>query len=121
MTSGSVPINVKKTIVHNLYSGEVVDENDIAILELHFDAPNFAKVIGLSSLTDLTSVIYTIAGYGARSTNGGGTGTLAVSNANTGRLRDADNRFDWRFRRCRIPTIIDPLLRSAGHRQCLDL
>jgi hypothetical protein len=95
--SGSIGINVKKTIVHKSYSGEVVDENDIAILQLVDDAPDFAKVIALSSLTDLTSVDHTIAGYGARSTNGGGTGTLAVSNANTGRLRDADNRFDWRF------------------------
>ena len=96
-TSGSIGINVAKTIVHKSYSGEVVDENDIAILQLVDDAPDFSKVIGLSSLTDLTSVDHTIAGYGARSTNGGGTGTLAVSNANTGRLRDADNRFDWRF------------------------
>ena len=97
LTSGSTPVVVSQTIVHSAYSGEVVDENDIAILKLSVDAPSFAQAIALSSLTDLTSVDHTIAGYGARSTNGGGTGTLAVSNANTGRLRDADNRFDWRF------------------------
>ena len=96
-TSGSTPLVVGRTIVHRDYSGNVVDENDIAILQLDADAPDFAKVIPLSAISDLTSLNHTIAGYGARSTNGGGTGTLPVSNANTGRLRDADNRFEWRF------------------------
>jgi hypothetical protein len=96
-TSGSVAVNVIKTTVHASYSGSVVDENDIAILTLGSAAPSFAKAIQLSEISDLTGLDHTIAGYGARSTNGGGTGTLAVSNANTGRLRDADNRFDWRF------------------------
>lgn len=95
--SGSVQRGVIGIAVHQDYSGEVVDENDIAVLTLGQAAPDFAKAIQLSSISDLTGLDHTIAGYGARSTNGGNTGTLAVSNANTGRLRDADNRFDWRF------------------------
>jgi hypothetical protein len=95
--SGSVAVNVLKTTVHQSYSGEVVDENDIAILTLGSAPPSFAQAVGLSAIGDLTGLDHTIAGYGSRSTAGGSTGTLPVSNANTGRLRDADNRFDWRF------------------------
>ncbi|HEV2569321.1 MAG TPA: PEPxxWA-CTERM sorting domain-containing protein [Sphingomonas sp.] len=95
--SGSTEVAVVKAIAHQSYTGQVVDENDIAIFKLNSALPSFAKAYQLSSLTDLTGVDHTIAGYGARSTAGGSTGTLAVSNANTGRLRDADNRFDFRF------------------------
>ena len=95
--SGSVARNVVKTVVHQGYTGQVVDQNDIAILTIGDTAPDFAKVVKLSNLTDLTGVDHTIAGYGARSTSGGTSGTLNGFGANTGRLRDADNRFDFRF------------------------
>jgi V8-like Glu-specific endopeptidase len=95
--SGSVARNVVQTVVHSGYSGEVVDENDIAILTLGEAAPDFAKAVKLSAISDLTGLDHTIAGYGARSADGGTNGTLTGFGANTGRLRDADNRFDWRF------------------------
>jgi hypothetical protein len=96
-TSGSIAVDVIRTTVHAGYSGNVVDENDIAILTLGQAAPGFAKPIQLSSIADLTSLDHTIAGYGARSSDGGTNGTSTGFAANTGRLRDADNRFEWRF------------------------
>ena len=90
-------IAVNKITVNSAYSGEVVDENDIAILRLGAYAPEFAPVYQLSNLTDLISVDHTIVGYGQRSINGGTLGTLPEAAAGTGRLRYADNRFDFRF------------------------
>jgi Trypsin/PEP-CTERM motif len=75
------------------YTGEVVDENDIAVLRLSEAAPIFAKRYALSGLNDLTGVDHIIAGYGVRSNAGGAVG----SNLGTGRLRYAGNRFDFRF------------------------
>jgi hypothetical protein len=83
--------------VHPLYTGEVIDQNDIAILRLSEAAPAFAPIYGLSALGDLTGEVHTIAGYGLRSLTGGDNGTLPGFAAGTGRLRFADNRFDFRF------------------------
>jgi hypothetical protein len=83
--------------VHPLYTGQVVDENDIAVLRLASDAPAFAPTYQLSGLADLTGEFHTIAGYGLRSLTGGDNGTLPGFGAATGRLRYADNRFDFRL------------------------
>ncbi len=91
--SGATAVAVESYRVNSLYSGEVVDENDIAILKLATDAPDFAPIYRLSNLADLTGVDHTIAGYGVRSDSGGAVG----SNLGVGRLRYADNRFDFRF------------------------
>lgn len=95
--SPATRIGVSKITVHQDYTGEVVDQNDIAVLRLSQDAPEFAPAYALSNLTDLTGVDHTIAGYGARSIDGGTQGTLPGFSAGTGRLRYADNRFDFRF------------------------
>ncbi|MCS6987301.1 MAG: trypsin-like serine protease [Sphingomonadaceae bacterium] len=83
--------------VHPLYTEEVVDENDIAVLKLTADAPAFAPRYALSGLTDLTGVAHEIAGYGLRSLSGGANGTLPGFALAPGRLRSADNRFDFRL------------------------
>jgi hypothetical protein len=95
--SPATRIAVSKYTVHQDYTGEVVDQNDIAVLRLAQDAPDFAPAYALSNITDLTGVDHTIAGYGLRSTVGGSQGTLTGFAAGTGRLRYADNRFDFRF------------------------
>jgi Trypsin/PEP-CTERM motif len=94
-TAGSpaTRITVSSTVVHPLYSQQVIDQNDIAVLNLSQAAPAFAPVLGLSSLTDLTGVDHIIAGYGVRSDTGGSVG----SNLNSGYLRYAGNRFDFRY------------------------
>jgi MYXO-CTERM domain-containing protein len=75
------------------YTGEVIDQNDIALLRLSSPAPSYAPRYKLSDLGDLTGLEHIIAGYGVRSSVGGAIG----SNLGTGRLRYAGNRFDFRF------------------------
>jgi hypothetical protein len=88
---------VESYAVNKLYSGEVVDQNDIAVLRLSAAAPTYVTPAALSSLSDLTGLDHIVAGYGARSNNGGTLGTLSGSGLGTGRLRYAGNRFDFRF------------------------
>jgi hypothetical protein len=90
-------IAVNKITVNSAYSGQVVDQNDIAILRLSEFAPDYAPDYDLAFTPDLTGVNHTIAGYGLRSINGGELGTTGANAAGTGRLRYADNRFDFRF------------------------
>jgi V8-like Glu-specific endopeptidase len=84
--------DVSKVMVQSQYTGFVIDHNDIAVLRLANAAPDWAKSYELSTLTDLTGQDFNVAGYGARSTIGGNFGT----NAGTGRLRQGDNRMEWR-------------------------
>lgn len=90
---GVTTIGVAGISVNPLYTGEVIDENDIAVLRLSDFAPSYAPRYELSGLTDLTGVEHIIAGYGVRSDTGGAVG----SNLGTGRLRYAGNRFDYRM------------------------
>jgi hypothetical protein len=83
--------------VNPLYTGQVVDENDIAVLRLATAAPDYVTPAMLSDLTDLTGLDHIIAGYGARSNSGGTNGTLGAAGLGAGRLRYAGNRFDFRF------------------------
>lgn len=86
-------ISVSGINVHPLYTGEVVDENDIATVKLSIDAPTFAPRYELAGIADLSGADHIIAGYGVRSNTGGSIG----SNLGTGRLRYAGNRFDFNF------------------------
>lgn len=90
-------IGVQRIRVNPLYSGDVVDQNDIAVLRLAAAAPDYAARYGLSDLTDLSGVEHLIAGYGTRSLSGGTNGTLAGFAAGVGRLRHAGNRFETRI------------------------
>jgi hypothetical protein len=96
--TGAAPAGVSEVaaaqyFVHPLYTGEVIDQNDIAIIRLAAPAPSFVQSHQIAGLTDLTGSVFNIAGYGARSSGGGSVG----SNLGTGRLRQGDNRFDFRF------------------------
>jgi hypothetical protein len=95
--AGVTQVAVSGITVNALYSGEVVDQNDIAVLKLSTAAPGFAQTYKLSGLTDLTGIDHIIAGYGARASDGGTNGTLTGFGLGTGRLRHAGNRFDFRF------------------------
>ena len=96
----SVPFNpaatavaVTQYFVNSGYTGQVIDHNDIAVLRLAAPAPSFAAAHELYAGTDLTSQSFNIAGYGARSNAGGSVG----ANLGTGRLRQGDNRYDFRL------------------------
>ncbi len=85
-------VSVSDYFVHPLYTGEVVDQNDIAVLRLGGDAPAFADSYELY-VDDLTGDGFNVAGYGARSDTGGTVG----ANLGTGRLRQGDNRYEFAF------------------------
>ncbi len=91
--AGVTTVGVSKIFVNPLYTGEVVDDHDIAVLRLSSAAPSYAPGYSLYTGTDLTGVDYNVAGYGVRSDGGGAVG----SDLGTGRLRQGDNRYDFRL------------------------
>jgi hypothetical protein len=78
--------------VHRAYTGDVIDHNDIAVLRLDKVAPAFAPSFGLYT-EDLGGAEFNVMGYGARSSVGGSVG----AHLSTGRLRQGDNRFEFRM------------------------
>lgn len=83
-------VTVASYFVNSGYTGQVVDDNDIAVLRLSDLAPSFAKSYGLFT-DDLTGQDFNVAGFGRRSDTGGSIG----SNLNPGRRRQGDNKFDY--------------------------
>jgi len=86
-----LPVAVTDYFVHPLYTGEVIDQNDIAVLRLATDAPAFANDYELYVDPDLAGDGFNAAGYGRRSDTGGTVG----ANLGTGRLRQGDNIYDF--------------------------
>ena len=86
-------IDVTQYFVHSEYTGEVIDQNDVAVLTLADYAPDFAQDYDLYAEGDLTGEDFNVAGYGRRSNVGGAIG----ANLGTGRLRQGENRYDFRF------------------------
>lgn len=74
------------------YTGQVIDQNDIAVIRLNAPAPAFAPSYQLYT-GPLSGTDMNLAGYGARSNAGGNVG----ANLGTGRLRQGNNRYDMRF------------------------
>ena len=87
----AVAIEVSNYHVNPNYTGEVIDQNDIAVLSLSSDAPAFAQQYGLYYGDGLTGTQFNVAGYGGRSTIGGAFG----NNSQTGWLREGDNLYDY--------------------------
>jgi len=84
---------VTRYSVHPSYTGEVIDQNDVAVLQMDSPAPASARSYGLFTPPGLSSADFNVAGYGARSNAGGNVG----ANLGTGRLRQGQNRYDFRF------------------------
>jgi len=91
---------VANVIVNSGYTGQVIDQNDIAVLRLSDFAPQFAEGYGIFA-GDLQGREYTVAGYGTRSTTGGALGTTFADgsgqNAGPNRLRQGTNRYDFSY------------------------
>lgn len=81
--------------VHPEYTGEVIDQNDIAILRINKEAPASAQRYDLFTTNDLTGTQFNVAGYGTRSTTGGNNGNTPPFGARTGLLREGDNIYDY--------------------------
>jgi hypothetical protein len=89
----SVAISVSRISVNPGYTGQTIDQNDIAVLGLATAAPDFARIYTLSNITDLTDRSFTQYGYGDRTLEGGSAG----ANLGAGRLRQGDNSYDVRL------------------------
>lgn len=87
----SVAVDVSDYFVATGYTGEVIDQNDLAVIRLAEAAPAFARSYDLYEAADLTGQQFNVAGYGGRSTGGGTVG----ADAPPGVLRQGDNRFEW--------------------------
>lgn len=86
---GAVTRNVSDYFVHSSYTGQVIDQNDIAILRMDDLAPDWARSYGLYTDSNLTGVDFNVAGYGRL--GDGATG----ANSFTARLRQGDNTYDF--------------------------
>lgn len=92
--TGGVAIDVTRYIVNPGYTGEVIDQNDIAILRLKSAAPSWANVYDLYT-SDINGLDFNVAGYGTRSTVGGAAGNTGTAAGRTGYLREGDNKYDY--------------------------
>jgi hypothetical protein len=86
-------ITVSDYFINPGYTGAVIDENDIAVLRLSSDVPDWATAYELYTGDGLTGEFFTVNGYGGRSDVGGSVG----ANQRTGFLREGDNIFDFRL------------------------
>jgi hypothetical protein len=87
--AGVTAITVTQYFVNSLYTGEVIDQNDIAVLRLNERAPSWALAYDLYTNSDLTGQEFNVAGYGRL-----GTGDLGANNF-AARLRQGDNNYDF--------------------------
>lgn len=94
---GVTAIAVSGYNTHFGYTGEVVDQNDIAVLTLAQAAPSYAKGYDLYTGGGLTGATFNIAGYGLRSDSGGADGYGNGHALGTGRRREGDNTYDYRL------------------------
>jgi hypothetical protein len=86
---GVTTISVTQYFVNSLYTGDVIDQNDIAVLRLNERAPEWALSYDLYTNPDLTGQEFNVAGYGRL-----GTGELGANNF-AARLRQGDNNYDF--------------------------
>ncbi len=99
--TGGIAIEVVRYDVHPGYTGEVIDQNDIAVLGLKVPAPASVPRYDLFIPTNktatggLTGQTFNVAGYGGRSTVGGAAGTTPPAGARTGFLREGNNIYDY--------------------------
>ncbi|MFC3123320.1 trypsin-like serine protease [Agaribacter flavus] len=85
-----VAVEVTDYFVHEDYTGEVIDQNDIAVLRLSEEAPDWAVSYGIYENNDIAGQNFNVAGYGRL---GDGAGSIPA----TGRLRQGNNRYDYAF------------------------
>jgi hypothetical protein len=91
--AGVTQVAIGSIHVNPLYSGQVIDQNDIAVLHLAGLAPSYANGYQIYTGGDLSGSDFNVAGFGGRSNGGGNVGV----NLGTGRLRQGDNRYDFRL------------------------
>jgi V8-like Glu-specific endopeptidase len=91
--AGTTAIVADGAFWHSSYTGEVIDQNDIAVVTLSQLAPASAISYDITDLDDLTGSDFNVAGFGRRSDAGGSVG----ANLGAGRLRQGINTYDFRL------------------------
>jgi len=98
--AGTPGVTTREVIGYSVnagYTGQVIDQNDIAILSMEGLAPAFANSYELHT-GELTGQQFNVAGYGLRSAVGGAEGNTGLgAGQGTGRLRQGDNVYDFRL------------------------
>lgn len=98
--AGVTAIEVADYHVNAGYTGEVIDQNDIAVLTLGAAAPEYAQVYSIYG-SDILGSTFNVAGLGNRSTIGGSAGVDRDEDgfplAGVGRRRQGDNVYDFRL------------------------
>lgn len=89
--AGVTQIAASQYFVHPSYTGDVIDQNDIAIIRMSAPAPAHAVSHGIYTTPEMTGLQFEVAGYG-----GLGTGS-AGRISELGRLRNGDNNYDFRL------------------------
>lgn len=89
--AGVTAIDVSTYHVNPGYTGQVIDQNDIVILELAEAIPGYAEIYDLFLSPGLTGQQFNVVGNGARSNVGGAIG----ANQGTGVMRQGENIFDF--------------------------
>ncbi len=80
--------------VHESYTGDVIDHNDIAIIRLADLAPEFAESYGLYT-SDIAGQVGNITGYGSTSSVGGSVGVNTANPNRLGWFRQGLNQYDF--------------------------
>lgn len=94
---GVTAIDVAGYNINPGYTGEVIDQNDIAVLTLASAAPGYAQNYALYT-SDINGSTFNVAGLGTRSLVGGAEGTTGLgAGAGVGRRRQGDNVYDFRL------------------------
>jgi hypothetical protein len=89
--AGVTQVAASQYFVHPSYTGDVFDQNDIAVIRLAAPAPAHATSHGFVTTPIARGQGFTVAGYGLLGT--GTSGTVAE----LGRLRNGDNIYDFRL------------------------
>lgn len=98
LPAGVTAIDVQSYNVNVNYTGEVIDQNDIAVLTLAEAAPVWAQKYEIYNEGDLSGFGFNVTGYGNRSVVGGAEGTTGPgAGAGSGRRRQGDNLYDYRL------------------------
>nr|WP_239024493.1 PEPxxWA-CTERM sorting domain-containing protein [Sphingomonas corticis] len=95
LPAGTTSIDVARYYVNSKYTGEVIDQNDIAVLKLSEFAPSYAQSYGIYTDDLVNGQKFNVNGFGTRSIVGGAIGTTPPFNAGVGRRRQGDNTYDY--------------------------
>ena len=95
---GYTSITSSQIFVHPSYTGDVIDQNDIAVVRLSSPAPAFAEAYGfVTDPNGLTGVQANVTGFGSTSSVGGSVGVNTVNPNRLGWFRQGENVYDFRM------------------------